>query len=170
MKKRSNLTIYILVAMILGILVGYLVNQFGKGHNISYTPNKDFVGNDSIQIRIDGENQWQRILVVKDSGIYRKTVDSIDKSIVIAVSNREKIFTPAIMNSAKSQTFNGITIGPAKGGAIITNLKSFADYLKLLSTIFIRLVQMIIAPLVFCTLVVGIAKLGDLKSVGQGRR
>lgn len=45
--------------------------------------------------------------------------------------------------------------------------KDIATYLKLLATIFIRLVQMIIAPLVFTTLVVGIAKLGDLRSVGR---
>jgi Na+/H+-dicarboxylate symporter len=38
---------------------------------------------------------------------------------------------------------------------------------KILTTIFLRLVQMIIAPLVFSTLVVGIAKLGDLKTVGR---
>ena len=44
---------------------------------------------------------------------------------------------------------------------------SFAANIKLLTTIFLRLVQMIIAPLVFCTLVVGIAKLGDLKTVGR---
>ena len=43
----------------------------------------------------------------------------------------------------------------------------FSDYIKLLATIFIRLVQMIIAPLVFTTLVVGIAKLGDIKTVGR---
>ncbi|MFM6935657.1 MAG: dicarboxylate/amino acid:cation symporter [Flavobacteriales bacterium] len=43
----------------------------------------------------------------------------------------------------------------------------FSTYIKLLATIFIRLVQMIIAPLVLSTLVVGIAKLGDLKSVGR---
>jgi Na+/H+-dicarboxylate symporter len=43
----------------------------------------------------------------------------------------------------------------------------FSTNIKLLATIFIRLVQMIIAPLVFTTLVVGIAKLGDLKSVGR---
>jgi Na+/H+-dicarboxylate symporter len=43
----------------------------------------------------------------------------------------------------------------------------FSTNIKLLSKIFIRLVQMIIAPLVFCTLVVGIAKLGDLKTVGR---
>lgn len=46
-------------------------------------------------------------------------------------------------------------------------VNSFAANIKLLATIFIRLVQMIIAPLVFSTLVVGIAKLGDLKTVGR---
>ena len=45
--------------------------------------------------------------------------------------------------------------------------KEFSGYIKMLATIFIRLVQMIIAPLVFTTLVVGIAKLGDIKSVGR---
>jgi Na+/H+-dicarboxylate symporter len=46
-------------------------------------------------------------------------------------------------------------------------IQSFATNIKLLTTIFLRLVQMIIAPLVFSTLVVGIAKLGDLKTVGR---
>lgn len=46
-------------------------------------------------------------------------------------------------------------------------IRDFSKNIKLLSTIFIRLVQMIIAPLVFSTLVVGIAKLGDLKAVGR---
>ncbi|MBX7262843.1 MAG: cation:dicarboxylase symporter family transporter, partial [Chitinophagaceae bacterium] len=45
--------------------------------------------------------------------------------------------------------------------------KGFSGNIKLLSTVFIRLVQMIIAPLVFTTLVVGISKLGDLKTVGR---
>jgi Na+/H+-dicarboxylate symporter len=44
---------------------------------------------------------------------------------------------------------------------------NFSKNIKLLATIFIRLVQMIIAPLVFTTLVVGIAKLGDIRAVGR---
>lgn len=44
---------------------------------------------------------------------------------------------------------------------------TFAANIKLLATIFIRLVQMIIAPLVFSAPVVGIGKLGDLKAVGR---
>ena len=46
-------------------------------------------------------------------------------------------------------------------------IKSFSTNIKILTTIFLRLVQMVIAPLVFTTLVVGIAKLGDLKAVGR---
>ncbi|GDX43483.1 MAG: hypothetical protein RLZZ595_1106 [Bacteroidota bacterium] len=47
------------------------------------------------------------------------------------------------------------------------SIKSFSTNIKLLTTIFLRLVQMVIAPLVFTTLVVGIAKLGDLSVVGR---
>ena len=46
-------------------------------------------------------------------------------------------------------------------------ITKFSKTINLLTTIFLRLVMMIIAPLVFSTLVVGIAKLGDLKSVGR---
>lgn len=46
-------------------------------------------------------------------------------------------------------------------------ITKYAANAKLLTTVFLRLVQMIIAPLVFSTLVVGIAKLGDLKTVGR---
>lgn len=37
----------------------------------------------------------------------------------------------------------------------------------LLSDIFLRLIKMIVAPLVFTTLVVGVAKVGDIKAVGR---
>ncbi|MEI8074685.1 MAG: dicarboxylate/amino acid:cation symporter [Bacteroidota bacterium] len=58
----------------------------------------------------------------------------------------------------------GYIIHEQSGPAFI---ESFSKNIKLLTTIFLRLVQMIIAPLVFSTLVVGIAKLGDLQSVGR---
>jgi Na+/H+-dicarboxylate symporter len=62
--------------------------------------------------------------------------------------------------------------GATLGAVIHSNLDAksalqFSTYIKLLATVFIRLVQMIIAPLVFTTLVVGIAKLGDINSVGR---
>lgn len=45
--------------------------------------------------------------------------------------------------------------------------KDLALKLTILSDIFMRLIKMIIAPLVFSVLVVGIAKVGDFKSVGR---
>ncbi len=41
------------------------------------------------------------------------------------------------------------------------------DWFTILADIFIRLIKMIVAPLVFTTLVVGVAKLGDVKAVGR---
>jgi len=46
-------------------------------------------------------------------------------------------------------------------------IKDWSSYLQLLSKIFLRLIQMILGPLVFSILSVGIAKLGDFKVVGR---
>jgi len=59
-------------------------------------------------------------------------------------------------------------------GAIINNtvtdpdqIKEISSYFSMLSDIFLTLIKMIIAPLVFSTLVVGIAHMGDASSVGR---
>lgn len=82
--------------------------------------------------------------------------------------------------TTKTTFFSGLTgqiliamlLGAILGVIIHNNFavevaQSFSSKIKMLATIFIRLVQMIIAPLVFTTLVVGIAKLGDIKAVGR---
>lgn len=78
----------------------------------------------------------------------------------------------SILSNLTFQILIAMVIGAFLGIYIHNNYteidaKSFSDKIKMLSVIFIRLVQMIIAPLVFTTLVVGIAKLGDIKSVGR---
>src|SRR5256884_5953063 len=45
--------------------------------------------------------------------------------------------------------------------------KTIAGYISLVTDIFLRLIKMIIAPLVFSTLVVGIAHMGDGKALGR---
>src|SRR5712691_8619430 len=45
--------------------------------------------------------------------------------------------------------------------------KTIADYISLITDVFLRLIKMIIAPLVFSTLVVGVAHMGDTKAVGR---
>ena len=69
--------------------------------------------------------------------------------------------------------FIGMLLGIAVGYACsITwpdpqTAKEIAGYIALVSDIFLRLIKMIIAPLVFSTLVVGIAHLGDTAAVGR---
>lgn len=46
-------------------------------------------------------------------------------------------------------------------------ITNFSGGISIVTDIFLRLIKMIIAPLVFSTLVVGIAKLGDIKAVGR---
>ncbi|WP_296951265.1 dicarboxylate/amino acid:cation symporter [uncultured Massilia sp.] len=64
----------------------------------------------------------------------------------------------------------GLALGIAVGYAANVGLadpSGFADNMSLITTLFLRLIKMIIAPLVFSTLVVGIAKMGDAKEVGR---
>jgi Na+/H+-dicarboxylate symporter len=64
----------------------------------------------------------------------------------------------------------GLVLGILVGYVVNTNVadtKGFADIMSLATTLFLRLIKMIISPLVFATLVVGIAKMGDAKEVGR---
>jgi Na+/H+-dicarboxylate symporter len=68
----------------------------------------------------------------------------------------------------------GLVVGWATNAAIddgtaasAARLESIAGYLSILTTLFLRLIKMIIAPLVFSTLVVGIAHMGDTAALGR---
>ncbi len=79
---------------------------------------------------------------------------------------------PSLLSNLTFQILIAMTIGAILGIVIHNNwsaeaAKEFSNYIKILATVFIRLVQMIISPLVFTTLVVGIAKLGDISAVGR---
>ena len=54
--------------------------------------------------------------------------------------------------------------GTAASGA---RLAKIAEYLSIVTTLFLRLIKMIIAPLVFATLVAGIAHMGDVAALGR---
>lgn len=85
---------------------------------------------------------------------------------------KETTTKPSFLSGLTGQILIAMIIGAILGIAIHTNFsteiaQSFSSKIKILATVFIRLVQMIISPLVFTTLVVGIAKLGDIKAVGR---
>jgi Na+/H+-dicarboxylate symporter len=79
---------------------------------------------------------------------------------------------PSILSNLTTQILIAMILGIALGIVIHNTISEegaleFSDKIKILATVFIRLVQMIISPLVFTTLVVGIAKLGNVSAVGR---
>ncbi|MFV7234890.1 dicarboxylate/amino acid:cation symporter [Flavobacterium sp. ZB4R12] len=79
---------------------------------------------------------------------------------------------PSFFSGLTGQILIAMFLGAVLGIIIHNSIsaeaaQSFSGKIKMLATVFIRLVQMIISPLVFTTLVVGIAKLGDIKAVGR---
>src|SRR5690606_32030806 len=60
-----------------------------------------------------------------------------------------------------------ILVAMAMGVEIGLDFPPFSQNLSFLSSIFLRLVKTIVAPLLFCTLVVGIASHSNLKQVGR---
>lgn len=78
----------------------------------------------------------------------------------------------SIASNLTTQILIAMVLGATLGIVIHNSISeevalSFSSKVKILATVFIRLVQMIIAPLVFTTLVVGIAKLGNVSAVGR---
>jgi proton glutamate symport protein len=65
------------------------------------------------------------------------------------------------------QIFIGLALGIAAGLLISRYDPSLAAYVNPFSQLFLRLIKMIIAPLLFATLVAGIAGAGHFKSVGR---
>src|ERR1700734_1236593 len=74
------------------------------------------------------------------------------------VSSRAPLY-----NSLFVQVVAGLVLGIILGMAA----PDFAVSLKILSDAFLKLIQMIVAPIVFCVVVHGIAGAGDLKKVGR---
>jgi len=64
------------------------------------------------------------------------------------------------------QVISGILIGIALG-MLFPGKENLAAQMKPLGDAFIKMIKMIIAPIIFCTVVVGIAKMGDMGKVGR---
>jgi Na+/H+-dicarboxylate symporter len=109
--SKNGLIISIVIAMILGIVLGATINN----------------------------NKSSAYAVAKETALQQCNGNKKHESIVKAVYDKQE-------KNAK---------------------KDIASNFSLLSDIFLRLIKMIIAPLVFAVLVVGVAKVGDFKVVGR---
>lgn len=126
--KKSKLTLYIIIALVIGIWVGFILNNsYLKTENLQLTSSEAKLK--EIAIAIKSLSDTNSVAYTKL--IAERTEQATIKNAVLAV--REKKVEP------------------------------FA----IIADIFLRLIKMIVAPLVFTTLVVGVAKLGDIQTVGR---
>ncbi len=112
MIKKNILIFSILVSMVIGVLVGAIIN---KGYTEDFTKLKE----NTLQSHAQLPDKEQKFI--------EKKIDKMEKQ----------------------------------------QKKDAANPFSLMSDFFLRLIKMIIAPLVFSVLVVGVAKIGDFKTVGR---
>ena len=122
--QKSKLTLYIFIALILGVIAGYLYNV--------YVIN-------AINTKISA------------AGISIKNIDNRLSGLTDS--------TTASYKQLKTQRLAQVSISKANDSLREDKLEGFT----ILSDIFLRLIKMIVGPLVFTTLVVGVAKVGDIK-------
>lgn len=125
-KKKSKLTLYIIIALIAGIVLGYILN-------------KNYLNTDN------------ETLIVLDGQIEKLNHSIATTSDSIAIKGLE----------AKKSTLS------KERNELLALRDKKVEPFSLIADIFLRLIKMIVAPLVLTTLVVGVAKLGDINSVGR---
>ena len=125
-KKKSRLTLYIVIALFAGILLGYILNK-----NYLDTDNETLISLDS-------------------------QIESLNHSIA---TSKDTTATNAFELKKASIT--------KERSALLISRDKKVEPFSLIADICLRLIKMIVAPLVLTTLVVGVAKLGDINSVGR---
>jgi Na+/H+-dicarboxylate symporter len=128
MSNKNRLTLFIFIALILGVAVGYYlnVNNFDKN-------NTAIVNADAQVKKIEAQ-----MSALPDTLVSQYAVLKTQKADQVKIRKTNE-----------------------------TDREKGLEPLTLLSDIFLRLIKMIVAPLVFTTLVVGVAKVGDIKAVGR---
>lgn len=125
---KNKLTLYIFIALIVGVVTGYLYN-------------------------LKVIDQYNQKISTADANI-----KAIDTKLVLL-----KDTTVAEFKDLKTQRAAETKVKKDNSETRESKLEGFT----ILSDIFLRLIKMIVAPLVFTTLVVGVAKVGDIKAVGR---
>jgi Na+/H+-dicarboxylate symporter len=126
--KQSKLTLFIFIALVAGVITGYLYNIY-----VINTYNTKIA---------DAETQ----------------IKAIDTRVV-------KLTDTTVAEYATLKAERGVQVKIRKENDTIREDKLVG--FSILSDIFLRLIKMIVAPLVFTTLVVGVAKVGDIGAVGR---
>lgn len=124
--KKSRLTLYIIIGLIVGIATGFVLN-------------KKYVNDENARL----ETLDARLKEIKNA-LHTET-----DTVAIQTLETEK----KILNEQRNE--------------VLQARDKKTEPFSVLADVFLRLIKMIVAPLVLTTLVVGVAKLGDISAVGR---
>ena len=186
--KRSKLTLYIGIALVAGIIAGFILNKYYVGDENTKIANAE-LQTTNLQQRM------KRFETVKDSARFNALI-SLQKMVL---DQKKQADADLLKSKHETNSFGRIKLYNDSLKAINGQLALLSDttnevykelqqeryqvslqkneniksrdkkleWFNILADIFLRLIKMIVAPLVFTTLVVGVAKLGDIRAVGR---
>ena len=188
--KKSNLTRNIFIALVLGITLGFIFNKYyvnAENTKIDFYAKQIDGYNSSLKAYLPDSTSANYKAATKAIS----TFENNKKEILNTINNSSKNFEANYSKVAKiDDTLKRLTtlVKTPKNDTLsadfthLKEVKNFSEtklseltserdkkiqWFAIIADIFLRLIKMIVAPLVFTTLVVGIAKLGDIKTVGR---
>jgi Na+/H+-dicarboxylate symporter len=187
-EKKSKLTLYIGIGLVLGIVAGFLLNTYYVGKE-----NKNIAIAEAQQAHLQKQMKkyqsysdtilYNKFLLEKknheankklfESVILNENMKGLYYTVVSKFNDSIKLTQLAIeaLSDTQNVTYKELlktnTLLSLKKAEITKARDKKLDWFTILADIFLRLIKMIVAPLVFTTLVVGVAKLGDISAVGR---
>ncbi len=186
--KKSRLTLFIGLALLLGIVVGFILNRNYVETENSRIANAEVL-QDALHVKMlpyitPSDTIRFNNLSLKKTQV-ETDIKAIKKTVLGTSGNGSVLDQVNLLGDSLEEINIQMTAlldssGPAykalvKEKELVIAQKnetskardSKLEWLSLLADIFLRLIKMIVAPLVFTTLAVGVAKLGDIKAVGR---
>lgn len=186
--QKHRLTLYIGISLVLGIVLGFILNKSYVGNENRQIANADKqqaallkamkpfeTPKDSLSFQVlDAKRELLKTKLVdaeksilSEPGIspYHATIRSIKDSIKNIDSRISELSDSS--NATYTLLAKQKELVSSKRSELIKARDKKLEWFSLMADIFLRLIKMIVAPLVFTTLVVGVAKLGDINSVGR---
>lgn len=186
--KPNRLTLYIGIALVAGILAGFVMNKTYVGAENTQLAHAEQQLN-QIQEQLHPFEKTRRPDSLEQLQQFKKNISSQKKTAEAQLLNAPNgtawfariqllkdtlrqidVQIAALKDSAQPQ-FKALLeqklLVTAQKNEVLKARDKKLEWFSILADIFLRLIKMIVAPLVFTTLVVGVAKLGDIRSVGR---
>ena len=186
--KKNRLTLYIGIALLLGIMAGFILNKSYVGEENTRIANAELQSKDVLlqmkqyekakdtvvflrllqqqQNLISQKKATENTLLNTTNCITQIRLLQILGDSVATINTLIAAQTDTVSNAYKTLVQQKNLISLQKNESLKARDKKL-DWFTILADVFLRLIKMIVAPLVFTTLVVGVAKLGDINAVGR---